>query len=166
MVAAKIGHDLSVDNESIKDGIKAFSPVSKRMDIIDTGNITIINDVYNASPASVKAAIDVLCYSEGRKVCILGDMFELGDHTPMLHSDVGEYAANKKIDFVICAGKLAQNISDGCTENGGNAIWFENQQDMIENLDKLISDGDSILVKASRGMQFEKTVDALNKLNN
>lgn len=166
MVAAVIGHDLGVDNHQIREGVKSFSPVSKRMDIIETGEITIINDVYNASPESVRAAIDVLCYSDTRKVCILGDMFELGDYAPKLHREVGEYAAKKGIDLVICAGEMAEFISKGCIENGGTSVWFEDQKSMILKLPELIKDGDAILVKASRGMAFEKTVEALKEQNN
>lgn len=165
MVAATIGHDLGVDDAGIKAGIKEFAPVAKRMDIIEIGDIAIINDVYNASPESVKSAIDILCYSDGRKVCILGDMFELGDYAPKLHHEVGEYAAKKGIDLVICAGGMAEFISKGCIQNGGTSVWFEDQQCMITGLPELIKDGDAILVKASRGMAFEKTVEALKTRN-
>ena len=165
LAAAAVGKALGLSNEEIKKGIETSVPASNRMNITKGDDITIINDVYNASPASVNAAIDVLCYSAGRKVCILGDMFELGEHSAQFHYDVGQYAALKNIDLIICAGNMAKHISLGAIENGNGCtvVYFYNQDIMINAISNLILKDDTVLVKASRGMQFENTVEELQK---
>ncbi len=164
MVASAIGNKFELNDDEIRKGIADFQPVDKRMDTITTSTMTILNDVYNASPVSVRAAIDVLCYAEGRKVCILGDMLELGSYGPSLHYDIGCYSAEKEIDIILCAGQLSKNIIEGAKEQGANALWFETQEEMIKHLDKYIQHEDTVLVKASRGMHFEKTVEELREL--
>ena len=160
--AAAVGNILGLGLDEIKKGIENFIPTAMRMDIIKTGKITIINDAYNANPVSMKAAIDVLCGSTGRKVAIIGDMFELGTFAEELHYDVGEYIGNKKIDISICIGKNGYNIYKGIIEYGSEAFYFETQDDFIsQGLEGIIKCGDICLVKASRGMNFERTVERL-----
>ena len=89
MYAAAVGRKLGLSPEEIKNGIECFHPTAMRMDIIETDRFSIINDVYNANPQSVKAGIDVLASCEGTTCCILGDMFELGDDAPRYHAEVG-----------------------------------------------------------------------------
>ncbi|MGL4791330.1 MAG: UDP-N-acetylmuramoyl-tripeptide--D-alanyl-D-alanine ligase [Anaerotignaceae bacterium] len=159
--AMAVGKCLGLNNHEIKKGIEAFVPTGMRMAIEKTkGGITIINDCYNANPVSMKAAIDVLADTEGRKVAILGDMFELGEYAQALHKEVGEYALEKNLDLVVCIGELSKNIYQAC--NKGNALYFETQEDFFEYGG--IKKGDVCLVKASRGMHFEKTVEKLQEV--
>ncbi len=162
--AYAVGRYLGLTNLEIKKGIKEFKAVGNRMEIIKTDSLTILNDVYNASPESVKAAVDVLCIAKGRKVCILGDMFELGESAKELHEEVGEYAASKDVDVLVCAGNLSKNIAEGAKQNKAKVYWFETQADMIEKISNIINDCDTVLVKASRGMHFEETVEVLEKI--
>ena len=160
--AAVVGDILGLELGEIKKGIENFIPTAMRMDIIKTGKITIINDAYNANPVSMKAAIDVLCGGEGRKVAILGDMFELGTFAEELHYDAGKYVGNKKIDISVCIGENGYNIYKGIIEHGSEAFYFKTQDDFISvGLDEIIECGDICLVKASRGMNFERTVEKL-----
>ena len=159
-----VGKLLDLNDEQIRRGILEFEPVGRRMEIEDTGRITILNDVYNASPESVKAAIDVLCLAKGRKVCVLGDMLELGGMSSRLHMDIGEYAAKMGVDMVLCTGQASHCTSEGADDKGAYSVWFESQSEMIESLGKYIKDGDTVLVKASRGMHFEESVEALKKI--
>ncbi len=76
----------------------------------------IIDDCYNANPVSMKAAIDLLATAPGRKVAILGDMFELGENEKAMHGEVGEYAAEKGIDLILCVGELSKLCIRGCRE--------------------------------------------------
>ncbi|MEA5084182.1 MAG: UDP-N-acetylmuramoyl-tripeptide--D-alanyl-D-alanine ligase [Lachnospiraceae bacterium] len=164
--AAAVGKSLNLNMEQIKRGIENFAPTAMRMAVNKTDfGLTLINDAYNANPVSMKAAIDVLCTSQGRTVAILGDMFELGDFAPSLHYEVGEYAAKSCIFLSICIGEISSRIYDGIKENGGNAIYFKTQEEFLQsNLKEIFISGDTVLIKASRGMHFEKTAEKLQEV--
>ncbi len=164
LASIAIGLDLGVEKELILKGIESFSPVGNRMEVIKTDKITILNDVYNAIAKSVKAAIDILVFADGRKVCVLGDMGELGSYAPELHKEVGEYAAQSGIDLLLCAGELSQNTAEAARKCKVETYWYDSQEKMIEDIKDKISLGDTVLVKASRGQHFEKTVEELKKL--
>ena len=166
--ATAVGIKMKLSNEEIKNGIEKFLPSKMRMSVIKAKNgISIINDTYNANPVSMKAAIDVLASEEGKKVCILGDMFELGSFSERMHYDVGKYAAENQIDKIICIGENSKKTYDGAIENGHkNTFYFETQKEFIEsNLNEFIKTGDIVLVKASRGMGLEKTVEKIQEVD-
>ena len=149
--------------EEIKSGIENAQTISGRNNIIHTENYTIMDDCYNANPVSMKASLDVLATALGRKVAILGDMGELGTDERSLHYTVGEHAAEKNIDLLLCVGTLSEEIVKGAKEKNPemNAVLFGNKEELLEKLPKLLEKGDSILIKASHFMQFEKIVKAL-----
>lgn len=149
--------------EEIKSGIENAQTISGRNNIIHTENYTIMDDCYNANPVSMKASLDVLATALGRKVAILGDMGELGTDERTLHYTVGEHAAEKNIDLLLCVGTLSEEIVKGAKEKNPemNAFLFENKEELLEQLPELLENGDSILIKASHFMQFEKIVKAL-----
>ena len=149
--------------EEIKSGIENAQTISGRNNIIHTENYVVMDDCYNANPVSMKASLDVLSSALGRKVAILGDMGELGADEKALHYGVGTHAAKKQIDLLLCVGNLAEEILKGSkAENPEmNALLFQTKEELLEKLPELLSKGDSILVKASHFMQFEKIVKAL-----
>lgn len=149
--------------DEIKTGIEQAQTISGRNNIIHTENYTIMDDCYNANPVSMKASLDVLTTALGRTVAILGDMGELGTNERALHYTVGEHAANKNIDLLLCVGTLSEEIVKGALAVNPNtkAILFETKEKLMENLPKLLNKGDSILIKASHFMQFDKIVKAL-----
>ncbi|MBQ7266001.1 MAG: UDP-N-acetylmuramoyl-tripeptide--D-alanyl-D-alanine ligase [Firmicutes bacterium] len=157
--AALAGKNLGLSLEEIKKGIETFKPTKMRMDVINTEKYTLINDVYNANPVSVKAALDVLSGGEGEKCAILGDMFELGDMAAQLHFEVGEYAA-KKADTLIAIGELSENIYKGAKECK-NTYYFKTIEDFAKEYKNILKEKSVILIKASRGMHFEKITDML-----
>ena len=149
--------------EEIKSGIENAQTISGRNNIIHTENYVVMDDCYNANPVSMKASLDVLSSALGRKVAILGDMGELGADEKALHYGVGTHAAKKQIDLLLCVGNLAEEILKGSkAENPEmNALLFQTKEELLEKLPELLNKGDSILVKASHFMQFEKIVKAL-----
>ncbi len=161
LAAASVAFELGLSPEEIKRGIETFVPTGKRMDIIKTDKYIIADDTYNANPQSVKAGIDVIASESGVKCCVLGDMLELGDMAAQLHYDVGGYAADKGIDIIVCIGPLSENMYKGALDRGGNAYYYETQEQFHENIESIIPKGAVILVKASRGMHFEKTTEKL-----
>ena len=149
--------------KEIKTGIEKAETISGRNHLIHTENYTIIDDCYNANPMSMKASLDVLATALGRKVAILGDMGELGANERALHYTVGEHAAKKNIDLLLCVGTLSEEIAKGAKAKNPsmNACVFTTKEELLEKLPELLLKGDSILIKASHFMQFEKIVKAL-----
>lgn len=144
-----------------KVGFQKTELVEKRLSIKGKNGIKIIDDTYNASPESMKAALDVLLATGGvRKIAILGDMLELGPGSAEYHLSIGEYIAQRPIDILICVGKESANIATGAKGKMGerNIIWEQNKETVYEKIISLISMGDVILVKGSRGMEMDKIV--------
>lgn len=163
LAATAVGDVLGLNDEEIAKGIAAVEPVGGRSHIISEDNVTIIDDCYNANPVSMKAAIDLLAMANTRKVAIIGDMFELGVNEGALHEEVGAYAAYRKIDSVICVGKLSRHMYNGfCSaKTAGEACYYETKDAMTEHLGELLKAGDTVLVKASHGMHFEEVVEKI-----
>lgn len=164
LAAAAVGDCLLLDGEEIKAGIAAVEAVGGRSHVIALPGRTIIDDCYNANPVSMKAALDLLTTALGRKIAILGDMFELGVKENELHEEVGAYAASKNLDVIICVGSLSAHMYEGaCRTKSGKVYYFETREKMLGEIDGLLKPGDNILVKASHGMHFETVVEALSE---
>lgn len=165
LLAIACGYLMNMTFEEMANGIKGIQVTSMRLDIIKSEGITIINDTYNASPDSVKAAIDVLKNIQSRrKVVILGTMKELGDEAYCSHMDCGRYAAKSGIDLLIAIGEFSEAFKKGfysISSNKGNFKDFNNTDETIEYLKSYLKAEDSVLVKASRAMKFETIVDKL-----
>lgn len=165
MAAAAVGEVLGMNPDEIKKGIEKVRTVKGRNNVVETKHLTIIDDCYNANPVSTKAAIDVLTYAHGRKVAILGDMFELGSEEIQMHREVGEYAAEKNVDLLICIGELSKNTYDAAMENGiKKAVYYKTKEEFLEKPEEVLQKSDNILVKASHGMEFPEVVNKLLKM--
>lgn len=166
MAAILVGISLGISLDNIKDGLKNFKATKMRLDIVKNGEMTIINDTYNASPDSMNAALKILGrYENNRRVAVLGDMFEMGEHEEYGHRLVGETCINNT-DVLITIGHASKFISDEAERLGfkkQNIHHFKIKEDAIKELNRLIEAKDVILVKASRGMKLEEVVEYLNK---
>lgn len=160
LTAIAIARYFNLSDEEILNGLEKVCNVSGRSNVIRTSNYTVIDDCYNANPTSVKAAIDMLSRTEGRKVAILGDMYELGENEKALHAEVGKYATDKNIDCIICIGEISKNMYEGA-KSGSNVFYYPTKEQAIEEIRTILQDGDVILIKASHGMAFEKIVNYL-----
>jgi len=158
LAGALVGRELGLTASEIKAGVEALVPVAGRNNLIETERFLIIDDCYNANPVSMKASLDVLATADTRKVAIMGDMFELGADEKKLHYEVGQYAAEKDIDLIICIGGLSEE-----TAKGAKGIHFATKADFLAKADSLIQKGDTILVKASHGMEFPEIVEYLKR---
>ena len=164
--AFAIGDILNVEKEKIIKGISEFKLTAKRMEIETIkNNIKVINDSYNASYDSMKAALEVMQNTEApRKIAILGDMLELGEYSKELHEKVGEQVVKNKIDVLITIGKNAKNISNKARELGMDTIYvFDSVNEAILNIEKIIKSKDLVLLKASNSMNFSKILDELKR---
>lgn len=163
LAGALVGRELGLGAEEIKAGIEALVPVSGRNNMIATDSFLIIDDCYNANPVSTCASLNVLATADSRKVAILGDMFELGEKEKELHFGVGAHAAEQEIDLVICIGELSEETARGVRYQGGNAVHFSAKAEFFEKGMPLLQKGDTVLVKASHGMEFPEIVETLQK---
>lgn len=162
MAACAVGLAMGLNLQQIRDGIQSLKPVSGRTNIICGDRYTVIDDCYNANPVSMKASVDVLMGAIGRKVCILGDMFELGAKEEELHRQVGEYIAGKELDLLVTIGSLSRNISRAAAVNEHcQCVHLDSKEQAFQVLPELLKQGDSILVKASHGMHFTEIVEFL-----
>lgn len=162
LAGAAAGIVMGLSDEEIKAGLEAYTTIAGRFNIINTERYTVIDDCYNANPMSMKASLDSLGNASGRKVAVLGDMGELGENEKELHLETGRAAAEAGIDALICCGELSKYMAEGAAEAGlFDVAHFENRDEMIEKLPMLLRSGDTVLVKASHFMGFEKALEAL-----
>lgn len=166
LAAAAVGLTMGLTMEQIRAGIEKLQSLGGRFHIIEKGNMLIIDDCYNANPVSMKASLDVLKDAEHRKVAILGDMFELGENAAELHASVGCHAAENEIDLLICVGDASRHMAEAAFQTGGcgEVLQVPTLAALLEVLPRLIQEDDTILVKASHGMHFEKVVERLQEI--
>lgn len=163
MAGILVGLTMNISTESIAAGLLNFKPTGDRQQIINKNNLTVINDVYNASPDSMVAALKVLANYDKRKIAIFGDALEMGDFAEQGHRRVGSVAA-KVADIIITTGDAAKFICYQAEEDGfdkSKLFVCENKNEVNLVLDKVLKPEDAILVKASRGMKFESIVEYL-----
>lgn len=179
--AACVGRLLGLTPEEIAAGVGKISPVSGRNNLIRLDRYTLIDDCYNANPASMKAAIDLLSMADTEKIAILGDMFELGENSHSLHAEVGEYAAGAGLQKLFCVGEEARHMYEAAKKAGdaGEIRYFPTRDALLETLEQAKDEfsqgkfpvgefpmGCTILVKASHGMEFSKVVEMLRSVSN
>ena len=164
MTAGAVGEHFGLTQEEIVRGILHFAPTKMRMNILrrDEG-ITILNDTYNANPQSMRAAIEVLATGKAKtKIAVLGDMLELGPLAPMLHAGIGELAAKSGINCLVCAGEMSKHMADAAEAAGMREVyWRPNKKEALTVLEQIVKPNCTVLVKASRGMEFEEFVEFL-----
>lgn len=153
LAAVAVGKLCGLNDEQLIKGVQAYKTVGSRANVINTEDYKIIDDCYNANPTSVMASIDTLVNFSGRTVAILGDMKELGTNELEMHRKTGEHAKEKGVDLVIAVGPLAKALAEG---SGGK--WYADIDSLLPDLKSLLKKGDTVLVKASHSMQFERIV--------
>ena len=162
LAAICVGREFGVSKEGILKGIEGFELTAMRMSVEDINGITVVNDCYNASPDSMRAALKVLAsFEDKRKIAILGDMLEMGNFAPDAHKGVGE-AAFQCADIVITAGENAHYISQKASEMGTKEVYsFNTTEEAKEFVKGFVKCGDAVLIKASRGMHFEEIYNTI-----
>lgn len=178
LAAIAIACELGISPSLSKKGLGEYKPLAMRGNMLKAYGMTIVNDSYNASPDSMKAAVEVLGSMRGglepirRRVLVFADILELGSDSEKEHLEVGEFirAYNKndpshRINYLVTIGKESENIAYGATSDIGetNPITkcFSTNAEAILYLKTLVKVGDAILVKGSRGMCTEEIINAL-----
>ncbi len=167
LIAIWIGIKYGMTFKEIQEGLNSFKPSRMRLEIINENNIKIIDDTYNASPDSMKVALDVLeKIKADRRIAVLGNMFEMGSFAEKGHRSVGEHLADKKIDLLIVVGKMAYWIALEAKKRGlkeENIFTVHTNKEAINVLKQNVLDNDAILIKGSRGMAMEEIVRFLQE---
>jgi UDP-N-acetylmuramoyl-tripeptide--D-alanyl-D-alanine ligase len=162
LAAAAVGSAVGMTPEAIVVALAGGWPAQHRAELVPAGPFTIVDDSYNASPASMIAAIDLLAGLPGRHVAVLGEMLELGDASAVGHREVGLAAGG--LDLLVTVGTDAAGIAAGAREAGLDATAIVETADRPSALAELrarLRPGDVVLVKASRGAELDRLVDEL-----
>jgi UDP-N-acetylmuramoyl-tripeptide--D-alanyl-D-alanine ligase len=159
------GLALNIAPVTIINQLKSMPVVAGRLQWVDgKDGIRILNDSYNASPASVKAAIDVLALWKEKAWLVLGDMAELGADSAVIHAEMGEYAKQKGIANLVATGTACQHAVEAFNKDSDirSAHWFEQQADLLNYINRNIQPNQIFLVKGSRSAGMDKVVSALS----
>ena len=141
--------------------LATLTPADKRGQVLQLGNITVVNDCYNSNPKALDAMVDALATMKaGRRIVVAGEMLELGPSGAEMHRAAGRHIAEKKIDVLIGVRGLAQAMVDAATQAGARAEFVATPEEAGEWLSRETRDGDVVLLKASRGVKLEKALEA------
>jgi UDP-N-acetylmuramoyl-tripeptide--D-alanyl-D-alanine ligase len=169
LAAAAVGAVLGVSGAVIAQGLSRFRPAAMRSQVVVSHGIRVINDCYNANPASMKAAVQLLAQSGAgrRTIAVLGDMLELGTGAMRMHEEVGAFVAQQGISQLIACGTLGRGLAEGARRAGmepTNILELPDATAAAAEVKVMAVSGDVVLVKASRGMKMEQVVGALQGL--
>lgn len=150
--AASLGLYFGIDFENIKNAIQNYTPTNMRSQIVKKEGKTLVLDTYNANPSSMAASLHNFITFEGSKTIIIGDMLELGEESTVEHQNILKLAQELGFDQIITVGKNFKKVNS--TETA-----FENTAELTEylKLNKILSE--NILLKGSRGIALEKSLD-------
>lgn len=166
LAAAAVGYALGLSGTAIAEGLAKFRPAAMRSQISFSHGVQVVNDCYNANPASMKAAVQLLAeLGRGkRSIAALGDMLELGTDSKRMHREVGAFLAAQGIGHLLACGVLGRELAEGARQAGMASDSITELPDAAAAavaLARMVRQGDVVLVKASRGMRMEQVVDAL-----
>jgi UDP-N-acetylmuramoyl-tripeptide--D-alanyl-D-alanine ligase len=167
LAAAGVGHALGLSVEEIASGLSKARVTGGRMEVFETADgIRVINDAYNANPASMAAALRSARWmaGDGRCIAVLGTMAELGAISAEEHDRVGELLARLHVDFLIAVGKEARLTALGAEREGvepERIVLCDDVLQAVEAVRRIAATGDLVLVKASRAARLERVADAL-----
>jgi UDP-N-acetylmuramoyl-tripeptide--D-alanyl-D-alanine ligase len=163
LAAAAVGCAAGLSLREIAAGLASGWSAPHRVQVVRAGEVTLVDDTYNASPRSVVAALDLLAGLPGRRGAILGEMLELGDASEDGHRAVGEAAA-RTVDWLVVVGRAAAPIAEGAVDSGmdpAHVSIVPDQDAVLAILPPRLRAGDVVLVKASRGIGLDRLVDGL-----
>jgi UDP-N-acetylmuramoyl-tripeptide--D-alanyl-D-alanine ligase len=168
LAAIAVGRCMGLPDEAMIDGLSRAAGAEMRLELKQIAGVTVLNDAYNANPASMRAALETLCAlpAAGRRVAVLGDMRELGEWTEKLHREIGRAAAKCKLDRLICVGPSAALIAEAATEAGmppERVSLHDDSAVAAPLVAGMVEGGDLVLLKGSRAVGLEKIAQAIGQ---
>jgi UDP-N-acetylmuramoyl-tripeptide--D-alanyl-D-alanine ligase len=166
LAAVAAGLAVGVGEGAIRAGLARYRPTGMRSEVRRWRGVTVLNDCYNANPASMRAALRWLTEARGtgRAIAVLGDMLELGGETRQAHRNIGVEAARLGTDYLLTVGELAADIADGALGEGmpaGCVITAKDHDTVAKRLRGILHKGDVVLLKGSRGARMEQVLEGL-----
>ena len=160
LAAVAVGLQRGLSPSEAVAALASLAPADKRGQVVQIGNITVINDCYNSNPKALDAMVDALASMPAkRRIVVAGEMLELGPAGPEMHTRSGEHMAEKKIDVVLGVRGLAQQIVDATKGKGVAAEFVATPEAAGQWLARETREGDVVLLKASRGVKLEKALE-------
>jgi UDP-N-acetylmuramoyl-tripeptide--D-alanyl-D-alanine ligase len=161
--AIAIAEYFGIKTDEVRKALEGMSLPGLRLERMDVGGVTFINDSYNANPVSFECALRVLqeTPAEGKKGVIAGDMLELGERAAVFHEMTGKSIAEKEIDFLITVGESAEHITRGALESGMDkkmVFSAKDHENAAEITKRITNPGDLVLVKGSRMDKMEEVI--------
>ena len=148
---------LGLDAARCAAALATYQTTGMRQHIVEKGGVTFIEDCYNASPDSMKAALSVLkALPNARKIALLGDMLELGDASVDGHRHTGEWAADAGVDVLIAYGARSAAMADAAKARGVATVHCQTAEEVLQYLRQFVRPGDAVLAKASHAMGLEQ----------
>ncbi len=165
LAAIAVGRRLGVSEDLIVQGLSRSTGPDMRMQWLTVNGVSLINDAYNANPASMRAALETIAALEtsGRRIAFLGEMRELGDSSERFHRQVGQFAAACRLDALICVGEQAAWIAAEARAAGmaGSITHVADAATAAQQASGYVREGDLVLLKGSRAVHLERIAEAL-----
>ena len=160
LAAVAVGIERGLKPAEAVAALATLVPADKRGQVLQVGNITVINDCYNSNPKALEAMVDALsAMAAKRRIVVAGEMLELGPAGEEMHRRAGQHIAEKKIDVLVGVRGLAQAMVEGARKAGTRAEFVVGPEEAGEWLAREARDGDVVLLKASRGVKLEKALE-------
>jgi UDP-N-acetylmuramoyl-tripeptide--D-alanyl-D-alanine ligase len=160
LAAVAVGVERGLKLSEAVDALATLAPPDKRGQVVQLGNITVVNDCYNSNPKALDAMVDALVAMPARRrIVVAGEMLELGAAGEQLHRQCGRHMGEKKIDALVGVRGLAKAMVESASEAGVRAEFVATPEAAGEWLAREARDGDVVLLKASRGVKLEKALE-------
>ena len=160
LAAAAVAMEHGITPSEIAEALPTMTPADKRGEVVQLGNITVINDCYNCNPNALNAMVDTLAsMAAERRVVVAGEMLELGPEGEELHRQCGTHIAEKAIDVLLGVRGSATAMVEGAKNAGTRAEFVATPEEAGEWLARETKDGDVVLLKASRGVKLERALE-------
>ncbi len=160
LAAVAVGLDRGIPLSDTLVALASLTPADKRGQVVELGNIKVINDCYNSNPKALEAMVDALATMPAkRRIVVAGEMLELGPTGEQMHRSAGQHIADKKIDVLIGVRGLAKWMVEAAQGAGMRAEFVATPEEAGEWLARESRDGDVVLLKASRGVKLEKALE-------
>jgi len=161
LAAVAVGLERGLKPSEAIAELYTLAPADKRGQVLQLGNITVINDCYNSNPKALEAMVDALAAMRAkRRIVVAGEMLELGPAGKEMHRQAGQHVADKKIDVLLGVRGLARSMVEGARQAGTRSEFVASPEEAGEWLAGEARDGDVVLLKASRGVKLEKALEA------